>query len=64
MAIDTFPYHQTLKAFIATEEGITEQKKMLYFLVLKSSKPRLVIYKIFRGMRYTIAKASLEPKTR
>lgn len=59
MATDTFPHHQTLKAFIATEERITEQKKKCsYFLVLKSSKPRLVIYKIFRRMRYTIAKAS------
>lgn len=64
---NTFPHHQTLRAFIAAEEGITEQKKKKkssYFLVLKSSKPSLVIHKIFRRMRYIIAKASLEPKTR
>ena len=62
---NTFPHYQTLRAFIATEEGITEQeKKCSYFLVLKSSKSRLVIYKIFRRMRYVTAKSSLEPKTR
>jgi len=27
MATDTFPHHQTLKAFFATEERISEQKK-------------------------------------